>query len=171
MRTCIIFGSSRSDGNTSILVSQLIALTGATLFDLNEYKVGYYRYPHDQEDDFLSLFEEIIKFDHLIFCTPVYWYSMSAIMKTFFDRISEPLRTHPNLTNALKNKSLLLFNMSSSSHEYPYFHKPFEDSANYLKMVYKGHVHCWLENKQLPISVLEQIKLLLKRANITKQTP
>lgn len=168
MSTCIIFGSSRSDGNTGLLVSELIKQTGATLFDLNDYDFGYYRYAHDQKDDFLSLFEEIVRFDHLIFCTPVYWYSMSAVMKSFFDRISEPLRTKPELTDALVNKNLLLFSMSSSSEEYPYFHKPFKDSTKYLKMVYKGHVHCWLENKQLPESVLEQINLLLKSANITK---
>lgn len=166
--TCIIFGSSRSDGNTSVLVSELEGLCGGKVFDLNDFKFSYYSYRHDQEDDFISLFKEVSTFDTIIFATPVYWYSMSAVMKTFFDRISEPLRTHPEYTDALKGKSMLLFNMSSSPTIYPYFHKPFEDSAEYLNMDFKGHVHCWLENKKLPKVVLEEIKLLLSKANITK---
>ena len=33
----------------------------------------------------------IEKYDTLIFATPVYWYSMSGIMKVFFDRKNDNL--------------------------------------------------------------------------------
>jgi len=37
------------------------------------------------DDDFISLMTEIIeKYDTLIFATPVYWYSMSRILKKSF---------------------------------------------------------------------------------------
>ncbi len=167
-KSCIIFGSSRNDGNTQKMVDVIQELTGAKVYNLNDYKISYYSYKHDNNDDFIPLFKQIVEYDHIIFATPVYWYTMSAVMKTFFDRISEPLRTNEHLTDALKGKSMLLFNMSSSSEIYPFFHHAFEQSANFLNMVYKGHVHCWLENKSLPDSVLGNIKLLLKDSNITK---
>ena len=41
-------------------------------------------------DDFLSIINQLIKFDHIVFDSAVYWYSMSAQLKVFFDKLSGP---------------------------------------------------------------------------------
>ena len=86
MRKLIILGSSRKDGDTKKVVDELVKLTGWDLIDLNDYKISYYDYEHKNlDDDYLPLMRKIIaNYDVLIFATPVYWYSMSGIMKVFF---------------------------------------------------------------------------------------
>ncbi len=44
------------------------------------------------------------KYDVLIFATPVYWYSMSGIMKVFFDRITDLLTIKKDIGRKLKGK-------------------------------------------------------------------
>ncbi|MBB6499342.1 flavodoxin family protein [Pedobacter cryoconitis] len=86
MNPVIIFGSSRSDGNTKQLVeviTQQIQID--KVYDLNDYNIGYFDYSFDyKNDDYLSLMEDILKYDELIIVSPVYWYALSAQLKTFF---------------------------------------------------------------------------------------
>ena len=93
MKKVVIVGSSRNDGDTSNLISVLIEKSEWDLINLNDYNFSYYDYNHEnRNDDYLGLMRQIIeKYDTLIFATPVYWYSMSGIMKVFFDRITDLL--------------------------------------------------------------------------------
>lgn len=99
MSIAVIYGSSRENGNTEELTE--IALHGLNVekIKLRDYVVQPI---HDQRhaengfttvsDDYDSLVERMMKHDTLIFATPIYWYSMSGLMKNFIDRWSQTMR-------------------------------------------------------------------------------
>ena len=80
------------------------------LIDLNDFDISYYDYDHkNRQDDFLPLMKKLIeRYKTLVFATPVYWYTMSAVMKTFFDRISDLLTIEKDLGRQLRGKNMVL---------------------------------------------------------------
>lgn len=88
---------------------------------------------------------------------------MSAQMKTFFDRISDMLQGENKiLGRRLKGKNMLVISCGSDSEIFNGFDMPFRESANYLDMHYKGHVHTWLENDgNISNKVKSNLKTLL----------
>lgn len=157
----LIMGSSRSSGNTRVIVDFFLSIyDNATLFDLNDYQIGYYDYGFkNSEDDFIKLYKDLLTYDTLVFATPIYWYTMSAQMKTFFDRISDMLHgENKPLGRQLRGKSMAIISCGSDSEVFDGFDMPFRESANYLGMDYKGHLHTWLnELNQIPQDVSEDI--------------
>ena len=89
MNSVIILGSSRNDGDTAKVVNTLREYSNWDIIDLNDYEISYYDYEHNNsDDDFLPLMKKLIEnYDTMIFATPVYWYSMSGIMKVFFGKL------------------------------------------------------------------------------------
>lgn len=158
----IILGSSRSDGDAKALVNQLLNSTNWDLIDLNDYDFSYYDYKHrNRNDDYLDLMKRIIgKYDTLIFATPVYWYSMSGIMKVFFDRITDLLRTEKEVGRKLRGKSMAVITCSNGGNLGDAFWLPFKESANYLGMKYLGDTHTIAgeNNEQLLNAFIEQIE-------------
>lgn len=143
MNKVIIVGSSRNDGDTSALVSQLRKLSGWDIIDLNDYNISYYDYDHlNRQDDFLPLMNALIdKYDTLIFATPVYWYAMSGIMKVFFDRISDLLTIEKPLGRKLRGKRMAVISSSDGNNLGDSFWLPFMASAEYLGMTYLDNLH------------------------------
>lgn len=143
MRKIIIFGSSRSDGETRKVVNELIKLSGWGMIDLNDYKISYYDYEHKNlNDDYLPLVRKIIaEYDVLVFATPVYWYSMSGIMKVFFDRITDLLDEEKDLGRKLRGKSMAAVSCSVGDNLGENFWLPFRETAKYLGMKYLGDTH------------------------------
>ncbi|TOH96499.1 FMN reductase, partial [Vibrio parahaemolyticus] len=79
MNIAVILGTSKTDGNTRKLADSFVEQSGAKLFDLSNFNVSFYDYSHENKnDDFLPIIHELLSFDHLVFVSPVYWYSMSA---------------------------------------------------------------------------------------------
>jgi multimeric flavodoxin WrbA len=139
----IIVGSSRSKGNTSKLVDKISIQINADVIDLRDYSISYYDYESTNiGDDFLPLIKSILdKYDTLIFATPIYWYSMSGIMKVFFDRFSDLIRIEKETGRQLRGKN---FAVISNSHDNEIdfdFYVPFRKSAEYLGMNYLGDKH------------------------------
>lgn len=154
----IIKGSSRKNGNTQKVVNILLEKLVATTIDLQDYQISYYDYEHkNKEDDFLKIAEKMATKDILIFATPIYWYSMSAIMKTFFDRLSDLLTIRKDLGRALKGKTMYAIACSSDETAYEGFFLPFERTAEYLEMQWGGGIHTWVEGEEVP----EKVKLQL----------
>lgn len=150
-KSIIILGSARSDGNTRQIVDWVTARTHIPVADLNTLEIGYFDYEfQNQEDDFIPLFEQLMQYDTLIFATPVYWYSMSAVMKTFFDRITDVLDKRKDLGDQLAGKNMMLIACSGHDDLQEWFSNPFTATATYLNMNFQGEVHAWLENKQIP---------------------
>ena len=95
----VIDGGSRPDGNTIILTNHVTEGLTVTTIPLRDYIV----YPiidmrhtiegfQKQEDDYNAIINQILVADILLFSTPIYWYSMSGLMKNFVDRWSQSLR-------------------------------------------------------------------------------
>ncbi len=139
----MIVGSSRKNGNTTKIAEAISYQLNIDVINLNDYQFSYYDYESkNREDDFLPLIKSIIeKYDTLIFATPIYWYSMSGIMKVFFDRFSDLIRIEKETGRKLRGKN---FAVISNSHDNEIdfdFYIPFRKSAEYLGMNYLGNKH------------------------------
>ncbi len=147
-RSVIIQGSSRSHGDTNKIVNYIATNNGIDIVDLYTKNIGHYDYDYKNEsDDFLNLATHIIEtYDTIIFATPVYWYSMSGILKVFFDRISDLIRIHKNTGRKLRGKNMAMVSCSNSDGLKEGFTMPFVESANYLGMNYLGDIHTYIEN-------------------------
>ena len=142
-KTIIILGSARSDGNTKQVVNYLLEKNPSFGYiDLNQKNIHYFDYDHSNlADDFIPIVEEMLQYDRIIFASPVYWYSMSAIMKTFFDRITDLLKARHDLGVQLKGKTMASISCSGHDDLDDSFWKPIALSAEYLHMSYEGNVH------------------------------
>ena len=143
MKTIIISGSSRSDGDTDKLVKQIQAIKGWPEISLLNYDIGHFDYDYNnKDDDFLPLIKDLIQnFDTFVFVTPVYWYSMSGRTKVFFDRLTDLLTIEKELGRELKGKNMIGLSVSIGNNLGSDFWKPFQNTANYLNMNFLGGLH------------------------------
>lgn len=156
----IILGSSRSNGNTRKAVNTIVGGRDVPLVDLNTLDIKPYDYEyHNQADDFITLIERLVKVDKIVLATPVYWYTMSATMKVFIDRISDLLDIRKDLGRKLRGKKL--FVIASFNTSLPKgFEDTFEQTCTYLGIEYQGtsFIYSGTENKEFLDSNNEEIK-------------
>ncbi len=164
MPSVILQGSSRSDGNTRQIVDVLAPLLGADIINLKDLEIHHYDYKHrHQNDEFLPLIRRLVQdYDTFIFATPVYWYSMSGIMKVFFDRLSDCLQIEKDTGRKLRGKRMAAVCCGSEPMPTTAFFTPFQLSADYLGMTYLGDLHTWIEDG-LETSVELSLKEFAKR--------
>ena len=143
MKKVIIVGSSRNDGDTKTLTNELVKKSKWDIINLNDYNFSYFDYDHqNKDDDYLNLMRQMIdKYDTLIFATPIYWYSMSGIMKVFFDRITDLLTIEKELGRKLRGMKMAVISCSVGENLGEYFWLPFTETAKYLGMNYLGNIH------------------------------
>lgn len=147
-KTVIILGSSRSFGNTRKIVDEMLQIdSDINLIDLNDYKFSYFDYEfQNASDDFYPLVKQILNYESIVFATPIYWYTMSAQLKTFFDRLSDFLYEDKKiLGRQFRGKNMGVLSCGSDQTLFDGFTMPFEQTANYLEMNYKGHLHTWID--------------------------
>jgi len=139
-----ILGSSRSDGETARLLHEtLMHLPGADFHDLGALAIGPYSYDHAHAgDDFLPLAQKMTKARAIVFASPVYWYSMSAQMKAFFDRLTD-LTDAPwkPVGKSLAGRTMFLVGTGGSDAAPSSFIQPFEDTAGYFDMTWGGALY------------------------------
>lgn len=159
MKGIIVLGSSRSDGNTYKCVKHLSSLTGYEIIDLNQKNIRPYNYSKpDEEDDFRSCFLKMVNgFEMVVFATPVYWYTMSGILKTFIDRFSDCLTTFKEDGRKLKGMKMGVLSCSNADDRSANFVEPFALSAQYLGMEYLGDIHCYMDGYELHAESKERI--------------
>ena len=157
----VIVGSSRNDGDAANLTKQLIEKSEWDLINLKDYEFSYFDYEHEnRNDDYLTLMAELIKkYDTLIFATPVYWYSMSGIMKVFFDRITDLLTIEKELGRQLRGKKMAVVSCSIGNNLGEHFWLPFSETANYLGMEYIGNIHT-ITGEDNDQKIIDFIKLI-----------
>jgi multimeric flavodoxin WrbA len=155
----IILGSSNSDGETRKIVSFVSEKTSFQIIDLKTKKIAEFDYEFkNRNDDFHPLIKEIVNtYEIIVFATPVYWYSMSGTMKTFFDRISDCLKIEKETGRKFKGLDMAIISCGSDRELKNGFHMPFIETAKYLGMNYKSDIHCWIENGAIPISVKNKL--------------
>lgn len=164
MNTLIILGSSRKEGNTAQVARFIQEKTAWDLIDLNAYEFSYYDYEHkNASDDFLPLMNSIItNYDTFIFATPVYWYSMSGVMKVFFDRLTDLMTIEKDLGRKLRGKSMAAISSSGGNHLGDQFWLPFSESANYLGMRFIQGIHTEMEDDSLSKRDILQINTFIE---------
>ncbi len=152
MKRLIIQGSSRSGGNTNKVIKVLQNELEFDVLDLKNKNIAPFDYDfNNQNDDFLPIIKKIAdEYDLIVFATPVYWYSMSGIMKNFFDRISDCLKIEKDTGRKLRGKSMAMISCGSDETEIPGFEVPFKLSAEYLGMNYLGSIHTWVDETVSP---------------------
>ncbi|MBW3015955.1 flavodoxin family protein [Candidatus Woesearchaeota archaeon] len=100
----VINGSVHKNGTTAKLMKKFLASSKeqgakAKLINLSDYKINYCLgcYSEDpklcksscrQKDGMQNIYPELKKADIIVFGTPVYWFNMSGLMKTFIDRLT-----------------------------------------------------------------------------------
>lgn len=164
-KTIIIFGSARSDGDTMKIVKEVINSHDVEIIDLNTKNIAYYNYKHEypENDDFLDIIQKIIEADNVIAATPVYWFTMSGIMKVFLDRFSDLLNVHKEVGRKLRGKDMFLISSGSSPEVPECFKFVFKETAKYLGMNYKGTFHGWIKNGKVPDELVLMAQNFSKR--------
>jgi len=96
----ILNGATRINGNTDLILKNMIKSSTNTAVEINQIKlrkkqiadcIGCF-HCHDNDtcsikDDMKEIGDEINKSDLLIFASPVYWWGVTGIMKSFIDRL------------------------------------------------------------------------------------
>jgi len=169
-KSIIIQGSSRSKGDSYTFISELNPDGIAAHIDLKDYKIRHFDYESNYlADDFLDLIEKLINtYDTFIFVTPVYWYTMSGIMKVFFDRLSDLLKIRKPLGRKLRGKSMSVMSISNSDDVESSFYRPFELTAEYLGMDYLGHIHAYGNSANINPETMTRLFAFRKLNSITK---
>ncbi|ODN43171.1 flavodoxin family protein [Piscirickettsia litoralis] len=134
----IFLGSSRSDGDTRKAIEQVFNGKQSVLYDLNDYNISYFDYQYNnQDDDFINLAKQMMEHETIVLATPVYWYTMSAVMKTFIDRWSDLLTIRKDLGRKLRGKNLFIISTYAVNSS-DVFEDIFSLTAEYLGMNYLG---------------------------------
>jgi len=164
MKGVIIQGSSRSNGNTNIIANYVKHKTGFEIIDLNQLMIHGFDYDFKyHNDDFIPTMHKIVNnYDAIIFATPVYWYSMSGLMKNFFDRITDCLKVEKEIGVKLRNKKMGMISCGSDATLKKGFEMPFVESANYLGMHYLGNIHTWIENDMISKSLQMELNTFIE---------
>ena len=139
----VILGSARKDSNTLLVIENLLEEKDYTFLNLSDYVfVGYdYDNNYPENDQFLEIVDDMLAHDKIIFATPVYWYAMSSVMKTHFDRWSDLVRVEKPKGRAMAGKETFLVTQGSSDHMPLGFEVPFDLSSKYLDMNFKGYIY------------------------------
>jgi len=141
-KTVIILGSSRLYGNTWKLCRKVSEKANVEIINLKKYDINEYDYENKFDyDDFPFLLKKIVKYDIIIFATPIYWYSTSARLKMFIDRMSDLVTTKKDLGRQIKGKNMALISTNYDGTLDFDFALPFRMIAKYLQLEFKGHLH------------------------------
>ncbi|MBP2076964.1 flavodoxin family protein [Oceanobacillus polygoni] len=99
MRIAVIYGGTRSNGNTEALTKHAVEGLEVDSIYLNDFHIKSIEDRRHTEggfsdvgDDYNAVLSRVIQNDIFIFATPIYWYSMSGKMKNFIDRWSQTMK-------------------------------------------------------------------------------
>ncbi len=153
MRGLIVQGSARLDGDTASVTKVLAQKSGWEVVSLKALNIGSFDYEHQQKnDDFLPLMRRFVQECELLcLATPIYWYTMSWLLKNNLDRFTDLLTIDKDLGRQLRGKSMALLSVNHEPIPNPHFTTPVELSAEYLGMPYRGHVHANMYKGITPI--------------------
>lgn len=126
-------------GNTRTTVDRVVMKKPVEIVALSGLNIAAYDYEHhNRTDSFLPLIERLTAKSFWLLATPVYWYTMSAQMKLFVDRLSDLLTIRQDLGRSLRGKSVAVIASGTDSALPEGFEVPFRLTCNYLGMRYVG---------------------------------
>lgn len=135
-RPLVLLGSARKNSDTLGLVESLFDPEEIHLLDLLDHQVYPYAYSgsYPPDDSFPALTAELLLHDSLIFATPVYWYAMSGLLKTFFDRLTDLATIQKETGRKLKGKKTYLLAVGAEAVLPEGFEVPFRSTSAYFDM-------------------------------------
>jgi multimeric flavodoxin WrbA len=163
MKTAILLGSSRSQGNTAQFAKAVGNKLDADYYDLNDYQIGVYDYNNaNASDDFQPLMDTLLRYERLVLASPVYWYSASAQMKVFLDRLTDLLEFNKDKGRLLRLKKAVLLATGHNQSAPACFEQMFASTFHYLGMDYQGMLYRGIEDlakgetlQRIDVSALE----------------
>ncbi|MDT0552461.1 flavodoxin family protein [Urechidicola vernalis] len=157
--TVIIQASSRSNGDSFKISEQLLKLKGIDFIDLNTLSINHYDYDYqNKNDDFNPLATKIAdKYDNIIFITPIYWYTMSGLLKVFLDRFSDLIRIHKDTGRKFRGKNVGLISVNNSDAYLKNFSEPIDLSCQYLGMNFKKYLHVPVIDETISNKSIEEL--------------
>jgi multimeric flavodoxin WrbA len=137
-KVLVIIGSSRLNSDTRKLAEYVFTRREHTLIDLQDYRLEEYNYNADysSSDQFSEVLEQILSHDIIVFCTPVYWYAMSARMKILFDRFTDCITIDKERGRKLRGRKTAMLAAGTDIAMPEGFEIPFSSTAEYLGMKY-----------------------------------
>lgn len=144
--TLVLLGSARKNGNTAKAVS--FHFGSAQCIDFLDYNIEPYIYERSnrRKDNFIQTVETILQHEEIVFATPVYWYAMSGLMKTFFDKLTELITTDKALGRALAGKMCSLLACGTDAFLPEGFETPFRLTAKYFEMKFLNLLYVQTED-------------------------
>lgn len=153
--TAIIYGAARKMGNTRKVVDAVAQKLSADVFDVSDYEISFYDYEHkNRGDNFLPLIEQLLQYDCWVFASPIYWYTMSAQLKVFVDRLTDLLDIELELGRKLRGLNAALVTTGVEDYCPTCYEDVFINTFNYLGINYRG---CLYVNARdgIDISILD----------------
>ena len=106
-----INSSPNRDGNTYRIGEELLKDKEHDVLQLADYRISQYGQVFE-DDEMKEVLKEMNKYDILVIGSPVYWYTVGGMLKTFIDR----LYMLPE-AEALRGKKLYLFAQGSAPNQ------------------------------------------------------
>lgn len=163
----IILGSARKESDTKFYVGFVFKNINHKIIDLLDLRISQYSYEnkYPENDDFLKIMDEILKYNIIVFATPVYWYSMSAKMKLFFDRLTDIVTVKKDIGRKLTNKIISLLAVGTDKELPDGFEVPFISTSIYFNLTYLSgiyfstkHILPPKEQNELRIKYIKQLE-------------
>lgn len=145
----VILGSNRKNSLTESITRKALGTTDFDMIDLLDHTIVHYNYDghYPAADEFDAIINRIVAYDNIVFATPVYWYSMSGVMKVFFDRLTDLITIKKDLGRGLKGKSASMIAVGVDPTIPDGFEVPFKHTAAYLGIQYQGCTYYSTEAK------------------------
>ena len=104
-------GSPNKDGNTYHIGERLLKHVDHDVLQMSDYRISQYGQVYE-DDQIKELLNKLKDCDTLVIGSPIYWYTVGGILKTFIDR----LYMLPEAEN-LRGKKLYFFAQGSAPDE------------------------------------------------------
>ena len=141
MKIVVLDGSPRKNGNTDIMVeafkegalknNHTVEILKIAAMNLRGCQGCQYCYSHEGQcvfkDDMKGIFEELKDTDMVVFASPIYWFDITAQLKTVIDRLYAGGSTGFNF-----NKTALLLN-AGADHVFDAAKAQYKAMTAYLK--------------------------------------
>ncbi|MFA0964038.1 flavodoxin family protein [Roseivirga sp. BDSF3-8] len=136
----VIVGSHRKESDTLTFTEEVMKGIPHKLINLKDRKISAYCYSgkYSEDDDFEKIASLMAVHNPIVFATPVYWYTMSGLMKDYFDRITDLLTINKTGGRRLRGKTMFVISVGSDKKCPDGFEMPFRNTATYLGMRFGG---------------------------------
>lgn len=177
-QVAFVIGTSRADGNTRRVLDHVNYEIKAPVFDLSRLNISCFDYEaRNLEDDFLPTIESLQKVSTIGFVSPMYWYTVSAQLKIFIDRLSDLLGPRKDLGQKLRGKStFLLATGSTESKITAGMEEVIARTSEYLGMKYLGahYAHVredFMLDKEVLLRASDFIQGVVRVSEIHRRAP